>query len=205
MLMAAMGDGLALVALQGRTLAVAIFRPDEPVTRWQKVTLAGGDDAALESIEPDGGKIGFLMLRTVPATKGCRTSDANDTVAEVAIFDVEAGKLVHAPERVETWRCGAEPGPFFSGWAAGKFMIGWPRGADAACSRARVRWGGLGFAVVDAGGARVQHIGRPGDSIAEAGCDARKCYAVVLTRGTDPCGPADGPEAGKLEIVAYPP
>jgi hypothetical protein len=210
LLMAAMDDRLALVALEARTIAVAIFRPDEAITRWQKVTLTAGAEATLEAIEPAAGKIGLLMLRTVPAAKGCRTSDAtdaSDTVAEVAIFDVEAGKLVHSPDRVETWRCGAEPGPFFSGWAAGKFVIGWPRGADAACARARVRHGGLGFAVVDPGQgrARVGHTGPPSDAIVEAGCDAQKCYAVALTRGGDPCGPADGPEAGKLEIIAYPP
>jgi hypothetical protein len=207
MLMAAMGDGLALVALEAKAIAVAFYRPDQAATRWQKVTLPNGGEATLEGIEPDSDKIGLLMLRTVPSLKGCRNGDANDTVAEVAIFDGESGRLVRSPERVETWRCGAEPGPFFSGWTAGKFVIGWPRGADAACARARVRWGGLGFAVVDPGGAhvRVGHAGPSGDSIAEAGCDADKCYAVALTRGSDPCGPADGPDVGKLEIIAYPP
>jgi hypothetical protein len=215
MLMGAMDDRLVLVALEAKAIAVAIFRPEEAATRWQKVTLANDDEATLEAIEPDStsdgpqgpGKIGLLMLRPVAAIKPCRSSDAGDTVAEVAIFDAATGKLVHSPERVETWRCGAEPGPFFSGWAAGKFVIGWPRGADAACARARVRWGGLGFAVVDPGGARVRvgHAGSPSDTIAEAGCEAEKCYAVGLTRGSDPCGPPDGPEAGKVEIITYPP
>ena len=207
MLMGAMDDRLALVALEAKAIAVAIYRPDEAATRWQKVMLAADDEATLEAIEPDSGKIGLLLLRTVPRAKGCRGGEANDTVAEVAIFDVETGKLVRPAERIETWRCAAEPGPFFSGWAAGMFVIGWPRGADSACAHAGVRWGGLGFAVVDpAGGhARVGHTGPSGDTIAEVGCDALKCYAAVLTRGSDPCGPADSPEAGKLEIVSYPP
>jgi hypothetical protein len=69
-----------------------------------------------------------------------------------------------------------------------------------------VRWGGLGFAVADPGGARVrvEHAGSPGDTIAEAGCDKEKCYAALLTRGDEPCGPADGPQAGRAEIIAYP-
>jgi hypothetical protein len=206
LLMSAMSDGLVLVALDSKAMAAALFRPGQPVTRWQSVKLPSLQGLSLEAIEPEANKIGLLLLRTVAPAKECRKDDANDTVAELAIFDLDASKLVRAPERVETWRCGAEPGPFFSGWASGKFVVGWPRGADAACARARVHWGGLGFGRADPGGAHVQveRVSSPADTIAEAGCDQEKCYAVALTRGAEPCGPADGPEVGKAEIIAYP-
>jgi hypothetical protein len=203
--MSATGDGLALVALDAKSIAIMLYRPEQPISQWH-VTKLPSEGMSLEAVEPEANKIGLLLLHSVPPAKECRKDDANDTVAELAIFDIDAGKLTHPPERVETWRCGAEPGPFFSGWASGKFVVGWPRGADAACARARVRWGGLGFAVVDPGGARVrvEHAGSPADTIVEAGCSKEKCYAVALTRGAEPCGPADGPGAGKAEIVAYP-
>jgi hypothetical protein len=199
----ALDDRLAVVAVDPSAIAALAVAPGTP-TQWQKAPLALGDETTLEAIDGEGGKLGLLLLRSVPSAKSCKAGETSDTVAEVAVFDTATGKLVHAPERVETWRCGAEPGPFFSGWAAGKFVVGWPRGADAACVRAGVRRGGLGFAAIEPGPtrARVGRAGGASEAIVEAGCDASKCYAVALTRGSDPCGPGDG---GHVEVIAYPP
>jgi hypothetical protein len=129
-----------------------------------------------------------------------------DTVAEVVIVDDAGGRVIHPPERIETWRCGAEPGPFFSGWAGGQLVVAWPRGADAACARAGVRYGGLSYAIVEpkASRAKTGRAGRAAEAIADAGCVEEKCYVAALTRGADPCGAADSADAGTLEMFAFP-
>jgi hypothetical protein len=206
-LMTAMDDQLVVANLKGAFLNTLVWQPGGGKANWHKASLSGGDEVTLEAVEAVSGFLGLLMLRTTDAAKACRGGDAMDAVAEVAILDIETGKLVHPPERIETWRCGAEPGPFFSGWANGKLVIAWPRGADAACARAGVRHGGVGFAEVDpkSGRARVGRAGTPAEAVTSAGCDGAKCYAAVVTRGTDPCGPADGREAGRLAVIPYPP
>jgi len=204
-LMAAMGDKLVIAKLERSTLHTLVW-PDEG-SDWRRAEAAGLQGLALEALEPGQGQLGLLFVRTTARAKGCPRTDVADAVAEVALVDAVSGQFVHAPESVETWRCGAEPGPFFSGWADGNFLVAWPRGADAACVRAGVRRGGLGYAEVDrqTGRAHVGRVMRPAETIVEAGCDAMKCYAVALTRGADACGAADGPDSGRLEIISYPP
>jgi len=205
-LMAAKGDELVVAKIQKSTLATLVLQNNHGAI-WRVADVAAGDGLALETLEPGEGVIGLLFIRTVSPVKGCSGSEKTDAVAEVALADAASGKIVRAPEPIETWRCGAEPGPFFSGWIGGRLVIAWPRSADSACARAGVRHGGIGFAEVEpgAGHVRVTRLSRPFDAIAGAGCDEKKCYAVALTRGADPCGPADGPDTGRLEVIVYPP
>jgi hypothetical protein len=69
-----------------------------------------------------------------------------------------------------------------------------------------VRYGGFGYALVDpAGGrAKIGRAGGPAEAVANIGCDERHCYVASITRGGNPCGAADAPEAGTLEITAIP-
>jgi len=204
--MSAAEDDLVLVKRDSAALYTLVWT-GQGAASWHKAEMNSPEGRALESIEAEAHWLGMLFLRTVPKAKGCSGSETTDAVLELAVAALDTGKLVHAPEAVETWKCGAEPGPFFTGWTRGKLVAAWPRGADAVCTRAGVKRGGLGFAEVDpAGGrAKVGRIARPAETIAEAGCGESQCYAVALTRGSDPCGASDGPESGRLELVAYPP
>jgi hypothetical protein len=203
--MAAMDDALAIVKLD-RSVVHTLVWTGAKGAAWRKAEPIAKEGLALEAVEAEKGKIGLLFVRTIAKAKGCPPGESTDAVAEVALVDAETGKLARAPESLETWRCGAEPGPFFSGWAGGKLVVAWPRGADAACTRAGVKRGGIGYAEVDpaSGRARVGRVARAAETIVPAGCDANRCYAVALTRGADPCGPSDGPESGRLEVIAYP-
>jgi hypothetical protein len=203
--MATMDDDLVIVKLERSVVHTLVWK-GEGTSAWRKSDAIAKEGLALEAVDADQGKIGLLFVRTVAKAKGCPAGETSDAVAEVALVDPASGKLVHAPESIETWKCGAEPGPFFLGWAGGKLVVAWPRGADAACTRAGVKRGGVGYAEVDpvTGKARVGRVARPAETIAPAGCDEAKCYAVALTRGSDPCGPSDGPEAGRLDVIAYP-
>jgi hypothetical protein len=204
-LMSAVDDDLVIVKVDRSALHTLLWSGARGAS-WRGAEIAPREGRVLEAVEASREWLGLLFVRTTPKAKGCSGSETIDSLAEVAIVEVASGKLVHAPDAVETWRCGAEPGPFFSGWSRGKLVVGWPRGADVACARAGVRRGGLGFAEVDPAGGRaaVGRVARPAETIAEAGCGETRCYAVALTRGGDPCGAADGPESGRLELVAYP-
>jgi hypothetical protein len=205
--MAPFEDQLVAVKLD-ETGAVRIWKwkGGAAPTVWTKAVLGAKGDAGLEAVIPAAGMVGLVLTRTVDPGKSCRDADALDTVAEVAIVDDVSGRVVHAPERIETWRCGAEPGPFFSGWAQGQLVVAWPRGADAACARAGVRYGGITYAAVEprATHAKIGRAGRPTESIADAGCVDGKCYVAALTRGSDPCASADSADAGTLEMFSFP-
>jgi hypothetical protein len=205
-LMASIDDKLVVAKLRASEVYTLVWQNEKKPRTWRKAELISKDHLTLEAIEPGHDRIGLLFVRTIRRAKGCPAGEAADAVAEVAIVDETTGQFVHPPEAVETWRCGAEPGPFFSGWAQGKLMVAWPRGADAACLHAGVRRGGIGYAEVDGrtGRARVAKIARAAETIVGAGCDGPRCYAIAVTRGSDPCGPADALDAGRLEMIAYP-
>jgi hypothetical protein len=206
--MAAAQDQLVVAKLTGVGIETLVWTFGASLPSWQKTHLET-EGLALEAIEAAPGVVGLLMVRSIESTKGCKSADATDAILEVAMVDTVSGKLAHPVERIETWRCGAEPGPFYSGWARGNWVIGWPRGTDSACAHSGVRYGGLGFAEIDPtkarARARVGRAGTPADALVEAGCDGEHCFAAALTRGSDPCGPADSATAGRLEVVSYPP
>ncbi len=204
-LMGAMDDKLVIARGDAAGFHAIVWPVERGVPAWRHDANATREGRALERLEPAGGRLGLLFVRTARHAKGCKGNDTTDAIAEAAVFDVASGKLARAPEALETWKCGAEPGPFFSGWADGKFVIAWPRGADAACVDGGVRRGGLGYAEVDpeSGKAKVGRIARPAESIVDAGCEGRRCYAVALTRGASPCGANDA-ERGTLELISYP-
>jgi hypothetical protein len=205
-LMAAMDDKLVIAKFRKSTLHTLVWSGEPSGSAWRSEAGALHDGLVLEAMEPAQGQLGLLFVRTIPKVKGCKGNETTDSVAEVALVDATTGKFVHAPESVETWKCGAEAGPFFSGWANGKFVIAWPRGPDVACARAGVRRGGIGYAVVEPGTGRAStgRISRPAETIVEAGCDGSKCFAVALTRGPNPCDPTLLPDSGRLEVIPYP-
>jgi hypothetical protein len=205
-LMSTREDDLVVVKRDRSAFHTLVWSGDAAAS-WRKAEVVPREGRALEALEADPTRLALVLVRTVTKVKGCAGSETTDAVAEVAIVELDSGKLVHAPEAIETWKCGAEPGPFFTGWTGGKLVVAWPRGADVACARAGVKRGGLGYAEVDPSGgrAKVGRVARPAETLVEAGCGESRCYAVALTRGSDPCGAADGPESGRLELVAYPP
>jgi hypothetical protein len=205
--MAGLEDGLVAVKLdENGTVFVWKCKGDKSPSAWTRASLGEKGEAGLEAIVPSAGMLGIVLTRSVDPGKSCKDTDALDTVAEVAIVDDTTGRVLHPPERVETWRCGAEPGPFFTGWVDGQLVVAWPRGADAACARAGVRFGGISYAIVGpkAGRARLGRAGRPAEAVADAGCVGTKCYVAALTRGPDPCAAADSPAAGTLEMFSLP-
>lgn len=202
-------DGETLVAAKiGATGVVELlsWSGEAAAPAWFATKLREGSEATLESIDARRGVVGLVTTRELPA-KGCPGGgDATDTVAEVSLVERASGEVVRAPERIETWRCGADAGPFWIGWAADRFVVVWPRGADAACARAGLRWGGVGFAAVEraSGHVRAGRAGRAADAIAFAGCDDARCWLAALTRGDQACAAADAPRAGTIDLVAIP-
>jgi hypothetical protein len=183
--MAPFEDQLVAVKLdQTGTVRIWKWKGGASPAAWTKASLGGKGEAGLEAVIPAAGMLGLVMTRTVDPGKSCRDSDALDTVAEVAVISDVDGRVVHAPERIETWRCGAEPGPFFSGWVQGQLVVAWPRGADAACAKVGVRHGGITYAVIEpkATRARIGRAGRPAEAIADAGCVDGKCFVAAVTR-----------------------
>lgn len=204
----AMEDKLVLATSDPLAIYTLVWARGSDATSWRTANHRTKGEMSIEALEPAAGKIGLVLAETTAATT-CRHGESNDTSISVAIVDAENGKLVRPPERLETWRCGAEPGPILAGWASAKFVLAWLRASDAACSRAGVRYAGLGFAEVDllrGGPSKTGRAGAAAESIAMAGCGSARCFAVAVTRGsTDRCGAADGSEAGKLEVVSFPP
>jgi hypothetical protein len=201
-------DTLILAAVgRAATLAVWAWSGDGAAPAWLRTKLRVGEGAGVEVVEASEDAIGILTTREVEASRGCPSgSDPTDTIAEIALVGRADGRVMHPLERVESWRCGAEPARFWSGMPGGRFVAAWARGADAACVRAGVRRGGVGFVSVDAGGGRatIGRAGRPAETFADAGCDERACYVAAITRGPDACAPVDGAAAGAIELFSFP-
>ena len=202
-------DGAALVIVRmSDTAAISVFTwsGSEAPPPWTRAQFHTTGEIALEVVEALGDAIGLAVSESVDGKGSCAEGkDASDTALRVGVL-ARDGHVLHPLDRVENWRCGAEAGPFWGGWANRRFHVMWPRPADAACARAGVRYGGIGYVVLDGSRSKepmhVERAGLPAEAVAGAGCDEDRCYVASITRGASPCAPGDNPEAGAIEVTA---
>ncbi len=203
--------GDQLVALRLGSKRGLRFRTWDGVTReagpWVHADLALEGEVAFELALVTADAIAVVTSRSVEASRAC-PDDSGDTVAELSIVRRSDGAVRRAADRLETWRCGAEPGPFWGGTPRGRFVVAWPRGVDSACAKLGVRYGGLSVAsagVEGKGPPRVDRLGAPAEAIEDAGCDDERCVAIALARGeAGACVAADDPSSGAPRVLAYP-
>ncbi|MCU0685957.1 MAG: hypothetical protein MUF34_27555 [Polyangiaceae bacterium] len=174
---------------------------------WVRADLALDEETTFELALVTDDALAVVTTRPIEASRPCPDGEPNDTVAELSIVRRADGVVRRSADRLETWRCGAEPGPFWGGSPRGRFVVAWPRGADSACAKAGVRYGGLVVATAKPEGKsppRVERLGAPAEAIEDAGCDAERCVAVALGRGeAGACVGVDDERAGTLRVIAY--
>ncbi|HEU4412626.1 MAG TPA: hypothetical protein VFS43_45705 [Polyangiaceae bacterium] len=173
---------------------------------WVRADLPPGDDVTIELALAAGDALALVTTRSVEPSRPC-PDESGDVVAELSIVRRSDGVARRAGDRLETWRCGAEPGPFWGGTPGGRFVVAWPRGVDSACAKLGARYGGLTVAsagVEGKGAPRVERLGAPAEAIEDAGCDDERCVAVALGRGEPgACVGADDERAGAPRVLVY--
>lgn len=174
---------------------------------WVRADLPPAPDLSIELALVAGDALALVTTHSVEPAKPC-PDESSDVVAELSIVRRADGVVRRAADRLETWRCGAEPGPFWGGTPGGRFVVGWPRGVDTACAKLGARYGGLTVAAASVEGKgtpRVERIGAPAEAIEDAGCDDERCVAVALGRGeTGACVGTDDERAGAPRVLVYP-
>ena len=182
---------------------------DKP-SAWEKTALSLPEDSTIEHVMVTATHVVFVTSRDAGATHTCADGEQPDTIAEVSVVSRADGKVTRQAERIESWRCGADVGPFFGGMVQNKIAIAWPRGADVACSKKGVRFGGIGFATFAPGGEgnrKVSSINSPAEWLEFAGCSTERCSVVAIDRtksSDNTCVDGADPEAGEPKVLSFP-
>jgi hypothetical protein len=202
------GDGLLVLRL-GERGSLSLRAWDGRAARagaWVRASARAQAGASIDLVLPGEGRVAAVLTRPAPPGKPCRNGEEADTVAELWVIDRASGRVEREGERLERWTCGAEAGPFWGGLVKGSFVVTWPRGADAACARLGVRFGGVAYVAAAASGPlRTGRVDAPADDVLEAGCGGDACVLVALSRGEPgACAPAAGPASGAPRVLVLP-
>jgi hypothetical protein len=94
--------------------------------------------------------------------------------------------------------CARDVGPFWTNVLGASLVVAWTERASHA-EKTAAPISGLAYRALEEG-ASLARIALSADALADAGCDATRCYAVALAR--DPG--ADGSKPESIRVVSYP-
>jgi hypothetical protein len=163
---------------------------------WQRLPRRLGEDASLVAADADATTVHVLVTRDSGTT--CPDGSAQTRLTSLRSLRAGGndGEIVLA-----LLPCGGDGGPFWTGFVAGSFVVGWTERAAARRETGAAPILGLAYVTVDGDKpSEVHRIATPSDVLVEAGCNKDGCYAVALTR---PEG-TDGMAAGIARVLKYP-
>jgi hypothetical protein len=188
------GDRLGLVRV-GESGALDIRDLDgSALSPWRRLKHSfSSDDDVLVGV--DGDEKHTILAYTHDQSDTCASTSAGGRSAHMLVVD----RASPAEERVLLAQadCSLELGPFWTVSTDAGFGVAWvERSARAGATGAPIR----GFAYRLAGAPEAVHVAQPADSIVEAGCDARACYAAALVRDDH----TDGMTPEAVRVVRFP-
>ena len=193
------GDDLGVVRVgSAGQVAVREARGDA-IGAWKKLaaTIPADDDL----VAVDGDAKATYVITTRESSSACGSAPSGSAAMSVQAMRIDRATFAEAVSEVAAAECGKELGPFWTGSAAGRFVVAWAEraGKREATSAPVV---GLAYRVLDGegGAGAVVRIARPADALVDAGCDKDHCYAVALAR--EPGTTNMVPEAA--QVIAYP-
>jgi hypothetical protein len=154
-------------------------------------TIPADDDL----VAVDGDANALLAITTRDTPEACDTGTGTTVRGlRVARGGAESTAVVAPAE------CGKDLGPFWIGTPSGMFVVAWlERVPKASPTSAPIA--GLAYRTyVGATLGPIARIAQPADSLVDAGCDEKKCYAVALARA--PGKTEMEPEA--VSVLSYP-
>jgi hypothetical protein len=188
------GDRLGLVrvgesgVLDLRELDGATLSP------WRRLKHSfSSDDDVLVGVDGDARRT--LLAYTHDQSDTCSTTSAGGRSAHLLVVD--RGSPAEDRILLAQADCSLELGPFWTVSTDAAAGVAWvERSARAGASGAPIR--GLAYRFV--GASDTVHVAQPADSIVEAGCDARACYAAALVRDDA----SDGMTPESVRAIRFP-
>jgi hypothetical protein len=144
----------------------------------------------------DADERAVTLVTTHDESDACPEGRGGSSVHALRVPRREAAKatsIVLSPSA-----CARDVGPFWTNTLGKSLIVGWTERASRK-DKTVAPIVGLAYRVLEEGAALV-HVAKPADALADAGCDASRCYAVALVR--EPGGDGMSPEA--IRLVAYP-
>jgi hypothetical protein len=190
------GDDFGVVYPESSgTIAFRELRGDA-LGPWQHLARRLGEDASLVAADADATTVHMLVTRDSSET--CPDGSGKTKLTSLRSLRTGGGD---SEILLAVLPCGGEGGPFWTGFVAGSFVVGWTERAPSRRDTGAAPIAGLAYVTVDGEKpSAVRRIAAPGDALVEAGCDKAGCYAVALTR---PAG-TDGMAAGIARVLKYP-
>ncbi len=172
---------------------------------WTPLADPAEPGSSLELLLARPPRIALVLGRHLDADD-CKNGENFHTVAELRWIDLETRALARQKVNLDTWRCGAEAGPFGGGQGGEGVVVSWPRGVGAGCARQGAKQGGVGFLEVPMEGApRGGKVEAPSWDLLDLGCEGGRCGALTLARGEgDGCWAPEDPRVNRPRWVAYP-
>ena len=152
------GESLLIVRMtDNAAVSLLTWKGEGPPDPWVRAQFRTEGESALEAVEATRDAVGLVITQPTDGSKPCpEGAETGDTVLRAGLLGRD-GRVLHAFDRLETWRCGREAGPFFAGFTGARFQVVWARVADATCAKAGARYGGFAIRVLR----RVPPEGRP--------------------------------------------
>jgi hypothetical protein len=159
--------------------------------RTDKARVPAEDDV----VAVDADERGVVIVTTHDETEACPEGRGGDSVHALRIPRTGGSA---ASLELAKGACSRDVGPFWSSPMAGSVVVGWVERASRP-SKTSAPIAGLAYRRIGEGGATAR-IAQPADAIADAGCDAERCYAVALVRESG----SDGMKPEAIRVIAYP-
>jgi hypothetical protein len=183
--------GVVRIAQSGSVTAADVHANAIAPLRADGARVPPEDDVV--AIDADARSV--FLVTTHDESDACPDGRGGSSVHALRIARQDAGKatsLLLAPSA-----CSRDVGPFWTNRLGASLVVAWTERVSGEKHAAPVS--GLAFRALEEG-ASLAHIALSADALADAGCDATRCYAVALTR--DPG--ADGMKPEAIRVISYP-
>jgi hypothetical protein len=184
--------GLARVGNAGEVQAAEVRSGGISLIRGDKARVAPEDDVV--GVDADTRQV--VLVTTHDASDECPNGRGGSSVHALRI--ARSGEGAATSLEITPRVCEKDVGPFWTNTLGRSLAVGWVERASRP-EKTSAPLSGLAFRVL-AEGAKTGRVAQPSDAIADAGCDAARCYAVALVREPG----ADGMKPEAIKILAYP-
>jgi hypothetical protein len=185
--------GLARVGNSGEVQAAEVRAGGVSLMHAGRARVAPEDDVV--GIDADAHQV--VLVTTHDASDECPHGRGGASVHALRIARTAGGGSATSLE-IAPSACDRDVGPFWTDILGGSLAVAWAERASRG-EKTSAPITGLAFRLL-AEGATTGRVPQIADAIADAGCDAARCYAVALVR--EPGGDGMKPEA--MKILAYP-
>ncbi len=187
--------GLTRVSNGGEVQAAEVRGGGVSLLRADKARVAPEDDVV--GVDADARQV--VLVTTHDASDECPNGRGGASVHALRIARGEGGGGGSATSlQIAPSACNREVGPFWTNTRGRSLVVAWAERASRP-EKTSAPITGLAFRVLEEGAATGRVV-QTADAIADAGCDAVRCYAVALVREQG----SDGMKPEAMKVLAYP-